>query len=219
MRVVVGGSLTWRQRKFSVLFIEKDSAMLRDEDGSEVEVALDELRHDATPVPSDTSGLLNLSLQVQDITPDMDPWLQSCIRIEATREEIGVGKAVEAEREWLEVRLSRTVSTRAVERRLKAFREQGTTTAGKGSPRKSTWDPRLVEAINHVLGGKSRASTVSRTTAIEQIMRRVERLHGDAVKLPSRATFFRLLEADEHGQFTFGSAKTRESLVKSRGVV
>ncbi len=68
MRVVVGGSLTWRQRKFSVLFIEKDSAMLRDEDGSEVEVALDELRHDATPVPSDTSGLLNLSLQVQDIT-------------------------------------------------------------------------------------------------------------------------------------------------------
>ncbi len=212
MRVVVGGSLTWRQRKFSVLFIEKDSAMLRDEDGSEVQVALDELRHDATPVPSDTSGLLNLSLQVQDITPDMDPWLQSCIRIEATREEIGVGKAVEAERGWLEVRLSRTVSTRAVERRLKAFREQGTTTAGKGSPRKSTWDPRLVEAINHVLGGKSRASTVSRTTAIEQIVRRVERLHGDAVKLPSRATFFRLLEADEHGQFTFGSAKTRESI-------
>lgn len=113
MRVVVGGSLTWRQRKFSVLFIEKDSAMLRDEDGSEVEVALDELRHDATPVPSDTSGLLNLSLQVQDITPDMDPWLQSCIRIEATREEIGVGKAVEAEREWLEVRLSSTALTRS----------------------------------------------------------------------------------------------------------
>ncbi|NIG66748.1 MULTISPECIES: Mu transposase C-terminal domain-containing protein [unclassified Microbacterium] len=212
MRVVVGGSLVWRQRRFAVLFIENDSAMLRDEDGSEVEVALDELGHDATPVPSDTSGLLNLSLQVQDIEPDMDPWLQSCIRIEATREEIGVGKAVETEREWLETRLSKTVSTRAVERRLKAFREQGTTTAGKCSPRKSTWDPRLVEAINHVLGGKSRASTVSRTTAIEQITRRVERLHGDAVKLPSRATFFRLLEADEHGQFTFGSAKTRESL-------
>lgn len=53
---------------------------------------------------------------------------------------------------------------------------------------------------------------MSRTTAIEQITRRVKRLHGDAVKLPSRATFFRLLEADERGEFTFGSAKTRESL-------
>ncbi|NYD53588.1 transposase InsO family protein [Microbacterium pseudoresistens] len=53
---------------------------------------------------------------------------------------------------------------------------------------------------------------MSRTTAMEQITRRIKRLHGDAVKLPSRATFYRLLEADEHGQFTFGSAKTRESL-------
>ena len=212
MRVAVGGSLMWRQRKYTVLFIERDSATLRDDEGVEVEVAVDELGGSATPVPSDTSGLLHLSLQVADIEPGMDPWLQACIRIEAARDEVGVGKAVETERAWLEMRLGKPVSPRRVERRPKVFREQGTTTAGKRAPRKSTWDPRLIEAINFVLEGKSRSSTVSQTTAIEQITRRIERLHGDSVKLPSRSTFFRLLEADDRGQFTFGSAKTRESL-------
>ncbi|WP_460802591.1 hypothetical protein [Microbacterium sp. GXF6406] len=212
MRVAVGGSLMWRNREYTVLFIERDSATLRDGDGGEVEVAIDELGSDATPLSADTSGLLQLSLQVEDIEPGMDPWLQSCIRIDASRDEAGIGKAVETEREWLERRLGKTISTRAVERRLKAFREQGTTAVRKRAPRKSTWDPRLIAAINHELGGRGRASTVSRTTVIEQIARRVKRLHGDAVKLPSRATFFRLLEADERGEFTFGSAKTRESL-------
>ena len=171
----------WRQRRYTVLFIERDSATLRDDEGVEVEVAVDELGGSATPVPSDTSGLLHLSLQVADIEPGMDPWLQACIRIEAARDEFGVGKAVETERAWLEMRLGKPVSTRRVERRLKVFREQGTTTAGKRAPRKSTWDPRLIEAINFVLEGKSRSSTVSQTTAIEQITRRIERLHGDSV--------------------------------------
>ncbi|MCZ0711112.1 DDE-type integrase/transposase/recombinase [Microbacterium paraoxydans] len=212
MRVAVGGKLMWRQRQYMVLLIGKDSATLRDDDGAEVEIAVDELGRDATPMPSDTSGLRHLSPQVEDIEPGMDPWLQACIRIEGSRDEVGVGKAVESEREWLELRLGTPISTRAVERRLKAFREQGTTTAGKRSPRKSRWDPRLIEAMNHVLAGKSRTSTVSRTTAIEQITRRVERLYGDSVKVPSRSTFFRLLDAEDRGQFTFGSAKTRESV-------
>lgn len=102
MRVAVGGSLMWRNREYTVLFIERDSATLRDEDGGEVEVAIDELGSDATPVSADTSGLLQLSLQVEDIEPGMDPWLQSCIRIDASRDEVGIGKAVETEREWLE---------------------------------------------------------------------------------------------------------------------
>lgn len=212
MRIAVGGSLMWRQRQYTVLFIERDSATLRDDDGGEVQVALDELGRDATPLLTDTSGLRHLPLRVEDIVPDMDPWLQACIRIEASRDKVGVGKAVETERQWLETRLGKPVSTRAVERRLKEFRARGTTNAGNRAPRKSKWDPRLIEAINFVLEGKSRSSTVSQTTAIEQITRRVQRLHGDSVKLPSRATFFRLLEADDRGQFTFGSAKTRESL-------
>ncbi|MBT2495229.1 DDE-type integrase/transposase/recombinase [Microbacterium sp. ISL-59] len=212
MRVAAGGALMWRRRKYVVLFIEKDSATLRDDDGSEIEVAVDELAREAAPMPSDTSGLLHLSLQAEDIEPRMDPWLQACIRIEASRSDVGVGKAIETERQWLEARLGKSVSTRAVERRLKVFREQGTATAGKRAPRKSQWDPRLIEVMNIVLAEKSRSSTVSQTTAIEQITRRVERLYGDSVKLPSRSTFFRLLDAEDRGQFTFGSAKTRESL-------
>lgn len=212
MRVAVGGALMWRRCKYVVLFIEKDSATLRDDDGSEIEVAVDELGREAAPMPSDTSRLLHLSLQAEDIEPRMDPWLQACIRIEASRSDVGVGNAIETERQWLEARLGKSVSTRAVERRLKVFREQGTTTAGKRAPRKSQWDPRLIEVMNTVLAERSRSSTVSQTTAIEQITRRVERLYGDSVKLPSRSTFFRLLDAEDRGQFTFGSAKTRESL-------
>lgn len=51
--------------------------------------------------------------------------------------------------------------------------------------------------MNIVLAEKSRSSTVSQTTAIEQLTRRVERLYGDSVKLPSRSTFFRLLNAED----------------------
>lgn len=125
MRIAVGGSLMWRQRQYTVLFIERDSATLRDDDGGEVEVAVDELGRDATPMLSDTSGLQRRPLQVEDIEPGMDPWLQVCIRIEGSRDKVGVGKAVETERQWLEMRLGKPVSTRAVERRLKEFRARG----------------------------------------------------------------------------------------------
>lgn len=85
MRVAVGGSLMWRNREYTVLFIERDSATLRDEDGGEVEVAIDELGSDATPVSADTSGLLQLSLQVEDIEPGMDPCWQSMARLTRRR--------------------------------------------------------------------------------------------------------------------------------------
>ncbi|MGI0522020.1 hypothetical protein ABY45_15735 [Microbacterium maritypicum] len=94
MRVAVGGALMWRRRKYVVLFIEKGSATLRDDDGSEIEVAVDELGREAAPMPSDTSGLLHLSLQAEDIEPRTDPWLQARIRIEASRSDVGVGKAI-----------------------------------------------------------------------------------------------------------------------------
>lgn len=212
MRVEAGGSLVWRQRKYKVVLIKQESATLRDDDGAELEVAVDELACEATRGPDHDFNLLRLAPQLQDIEPGMDPWLQACIRIEATREEVGVGRAVETEAAWLSARLGKPVSTRNVERRLKLFREQGAFTVSTRAPRKSTWDPRIAEAIGHVLGGKSRASTVSRSTVIEQVGRRIRHLYGDAVKLPSQATFYRLLDAEEDGRFTFGSARTRESL-------
>ena len=212
MRVSAGGSLMWCQREYKVLFIAKESATLRDEHGDEVEVAVDELERDARPTPVSTRGLKNLSPQLQDADPAMDPWLQACIRIESARTGSGIDSAIETERAWLEMRLGKPVSKRTVERRLQDFRVQGTTELGQRVAQKSRWDPRIVEAINHVLGAKARLSTVSRSTTIEQVVRRIKSLHGDSVKLPSRATFFRLLDAEDRGRFAFGSAKTRESL-------
>lgn len=212
MRVAVGGALIWRTRKYKVVVINQSSAMLRDDDGAELEVDLDELTCEAERAPDNDINLRRFTPQLEDIEPDMDPWLQSCIRIEAAWEEVGVGKAVATETAWLSARLGRPVSTRNVERRLKRFREQGALPESPRAPRKTTWDPRITEAIGHVLGGRSRASTVNRSTVIEQVERRIRQLYGDSVKLPSQATFYRLLEAEENGRFTFGSARTRESL-------
>ena len=130
MRVAVGGSLVWRQREYKVLFIAKESAMLQDEDGDEVEVAVDELERDARPTPASTRGLQNLSPQLQDVGPAMDPWLQACIRVEAARTGSGIDAAIETERAWLEMRLGKPVSKRTLERRLQDFRMQGNTELG-----------------------------------------------------------------------------------------
>ncbi|MFF3910583.1 hypothetical protein ACFYZJ_32625 [Streptomyces sp. NPDC001848] len=76
-------------------------------------------------------------------------------------------------------------------------------------------DPRVVEAIAKVAGSRTDEPTVS----AQVLRRRVERLlvaeHGaGAVRMPSRATFYRLLEAVSTGQHLFGSARTRRSLDK-----
>lgn len=104
MRAAVGAFM-WRRRKYTVLFIEKNSSALRDDDGSEIEVAVDKLGREAAPMASDTSGLLHLSPQAEDIEPRIGPWLQASIRVGASRSEVGVGRAIETERQWLEARL------------------------------------------------------------------------------------------------------------------
>ncbi|MFE0726889.1 Mu transposase C-terminal domain-containing protein [Streptomyces antibioticus] len=76
-------------------------------------------------------------------------------------------------------------------------------------------DPRVVDAIAKVAGSRTDESTVS----AQVLRRRVERLlvaeHGDGVvRMPSRAAFYRLLEAVSTGQHLFGSARTRRSLGK-----
>ncbi|QFQ98382.1 transposase [Streptomyces phaeolivaceus] len=76
-------------------------------------------------------------------------------------------------------------------------------------------DPRVVEAIAKVAGSRTDEPTVS----AQVLRRRVERLlvteHGPGVvRMPSRAAFYRLLEAVSTGQHLFGSARTRRSLGK-----
>ncbi|MFD9203651.1 integrase, partial [Streptomyces anthocyanicus] len=76
-------------------------------------------------------------------------------------------------------------------------------------------DPRVVEAIEKIVNSRTNEPTVS----AQVLRRKVERLlaaeHGTgAVPMPSRATFYRLLEAVSAGQHLLGSARTRRSLGK-----
>ncbi len=100
------------------------------------------------------------------------------------------------------------------------FESQGLTGLVDGRLRKPSTatgrtDARVVAAIEHVVAAQAERSTVSGRV----LMRRVERMlaaeHGEgAVALPSRATFYRLLEAVSTGRHTLGSARTRRSLAK-----
>lgn len=76
-------------------------------------------------------------------------------------------------------------------------------------------DPRVVAAIEKVVDAQTDRSTVSG----QVLRRRVERLlaaesGAEPVAMPSRATFYRLLEAVSAGRHTLDSARTRRSLGK-----
>lgn len=71
-------------------------------------------------------------------------------------------------------------------------------------------DPRVVAAAAAVIDAQTGTSTGTRTRVIQQVVERLEREHGPgAVPVPSRATFYRLLEVLSAGRHTFGSAVTR----------
>ncbi|OPC76775.1 integrase [Embleya scabrispora] len=74
-------------------------------------------------------------------------------------------------------------------------------------------DPRVVEAIRRAIAESVPAST----RTIEYARWRTERIliaehGGDAVRMPSRATFYRLFDKLSHGVHVTGSARTRRSL-------
>jgi putative transposase len=83
-------------------------------------------------------------------------------------------------------------------------------------------DRRVVEAVREAMTATAQASTVSRATLMRQVEQRlrdhaaqVGDVDGAGVPvMPSRATFYRLVESIEAGRGTFGSAKTRRSLAQ-----
>jgi hypothetical protein len=76
-------------------------------------------------------------------------------------------------------------------------------------------DPRVVAALEQVVAAQTERSTVSGEVLRHRMERVLEADHGrDAVSLPSRATFYRLLSAVSTGRHTLGSARTRRSLAK-----
>ena len=76
-------------------------------------------------------------------------------------------------------------------------------------------DPRVVEAIQQVIGEETDrlTGTVSR---VERKVRKIleARYGAQAPPLPSQRTFYRLVERLSSGKHTFGSARTRRSLAK-----
>ncbi|NYS18545.1 DDE-type integrase/transposase/recombinase [Streptomyces sp. SJ1-7] len=71
-------------------------------------------------------------------------------------------------------------------------------------------DARLVSAIREVLDAETTGSTGTRSRLIRRVVKLVEAAHGEGVvPLPSKNTFYRLIDALSAGRHTFGSAVTR----------
>lgn len=220
MNVKVGGRLTWRGGVYEVIVIRAMAATLRDEQGVECEVSVEELNRAAEPVADrPLRALADLGEIEQESDPELTLWREAIRRIERESEAYGAkDRAVAREAAHLSKKLGRTISTRTVYRQLKAFTAHGVSglrdrrSGDLRASRARGVDARVIEALNTVLTGRKRASTTSKAVVLEQVTVLVRKQFGDEVRMPSRATFYRLLESEDRGRFSFGSAKTRESL-------
>jgi hypothetical protein len=71
-------------------------------------------------------------------------------------------------------------------------------------------DARLVATIREVLDAETHTSTGTRSRLVRRVVKAVEATHGPGVvPLPSRNTFYKLIDALSTGRHTFGSAVTR----------
>ncbi|PZH09167.1 integrase [Streptomyces sp. NTH33] len=71
-------------------------------------------------------------------------------------------------------------------------------------------DARLVAAIREALDAETHTSTGTRSRLIRRVVKMVEAAHGEGVvPLPSKNTFYKLIDALSTGRHTFGSAVTR----------
>ncbi|MGW5848529.1 hypothetical protein ACWFQ8_11355 [Streptomyces sp. NPDC055254] len=104
---------------------------------------------------------------------------------------------------------------RTVQRMRRRYREQGLwgLVDGRYAPRpKPTGnvDSRLVDATIAAIEAQTNTSTGTKARMLRQVERFVHQEYGtDAVVMPCRATFYRLVDALSAGRHTFGSAVTR----------
>lgn len=71
-------------------------------------------------------------------------------------------------------------------------------------------DTRVVAAVRAALDAETNTSTGTRTRLIRRVRKQLEDEHGvGAVPIPSRSTFYRLIDALATGRHSFGSAVTR----------
>ena len=213
MKVAAGEEIRWNGETFRVLVVRPLAVELRGSDGDTIEVDLDEVQRHAEQAQGPVLPGAKLSLLEDELHSDLRQWVEAIERIEGAargqRDDV-----IEQEVASLSRGLGKSVSVRTVERKLSAYRRDGVAGLAdgrKGASRPSV-DTRVVEAINVVLARQSRASTRSKSVALDEIAHYVRKEFGDEVELPSRATLYRVLESEEVGRHSFGSAKTRESL-------
>ncbi|AQY20235.1 hypothetical protein T261_00964 [Streptomyces lydicus] len=71
-------------------------------------------------------------------------------------------------------------------------------------------DARLVAAVRQVLDDETHTSTGTRSRLMRRVVKLVEDAYGEGVvPLPSRNTFYKLIDALSTGRHSFGSAITR----------
>jgi hypothetical protein len=116
-------------------------------------------------------------------------------------------------------------SARTVRRMRHRYRDQGlwglvdARHAARARPTGNV-DPRVVAAAAAVIDAQAATSTGTRSRVIRQIRQKLEAEHGPGeVPVPSRATFYRLLEVLSAGRHTFGSAVTRRQTAGRPGGV
>ncbi|MGM7679484.1 hypothetical protein [Microbacterium sp. A94] len=219
MKIEAGKHLVWRGTQYEVVVVSAHSVTLRDENRVELDVAFDD-------VVADGESSLGSALRGPSVTElganaarEVSAWSDSMQRIETKLEQGDPFRDILSEEaQMLTLVLGRSVSTRTVERQISEYRRNGEMgladyrASDLRSVRVMSVDPRVVDTINRVLTNRARASTTSKAVMLEQVTRLVEREHGTDVKMPSRATFYRILDREDRGRFSFGSAKTRESL-------
>jgi transposase InsO family protein len=71
-------------------------------------------------------------------------------------------------------------------------------------------DARLIDVARQVIDAETHTSTGTRSRLVRRVIKAVEASHGPGVvPLPSRNTFYKLIDALSTGRHTFGSAVTR----------
>lgn len=219
MKIGAGERITWRGTAYNVIAVQALAVTLRDDNGDEVEVDTDELSKSAEHQTSALGGWRSApNADEYEGDEELRLWCAALDRLEvAARSHGTLSGAVSLEAERLTGELGKTVSARTVWRKMRVLHEQGpggliTRGGSTARRRKSSIDARVIEALNAVLASRARASTVTKGAVMDQVADLVRRQHGTDVKMPSRATFYRLLNTEERGRHSFGSAKTRESL-------
>lgn len=219
MKVEAGQNLVWRGATYEVVVVRADSVTLRDESRAELDVAFDDV---VAGGESAMDSVLNVTTMADlgvDAVREVGMWVDSMRRIESKLENRDpLQEVLGEEARLLSMVLGRSVSVRTVQRHLSDYRQNGQIgladrrASELTTERTTKVDSRVIDAINMALTGRARASTTSKAVVLEQVARLLEREYGNEVKMPSRATFYRILEKEDRGRFSFGSAKTRESL-------